>query len=75
MIIIAFHIFPLPLSILLFSLRYSCLEEIKDHVEISEEPDSVLTDSIQSKGKGTEEALTLAHVSIYKRILISGHSC
>lgn len=78
------HIFtPLSLSILLISLPYSCLEEMKDHVESSEEPDSTLTDSIQSKGKGRRGSTRarslarsyLAHVSIYKRILISGHSC
>lgn len=59
-------IFPLlSLSILLISLPCSCLEEMKDHVESSEELDSILTDSTQSKGKdkdkGVEEALTLAH--------------
>uniref|UniRef100_A0A3B4ZQ66 Mono-ADP ribosylhydrolase 2 n=1 Tax=Stegastes partitus TaxID=144197 RepID=A0A3B4ZQ66_9TELE len=42
-------------------------EETKDRVESSEEPDSILTDSIQPKGKGTEEALTHAH----RRALIS----
>lgn len=51
---------------------------MKDPVESSEEPDSLLTDSIQSKGK---RALTLtgslsSHtISLYKRIPISGHSC
>lgn len=33
---------------------------MKDPVESSEEPDSIRTDSIQSKGKGVGEALTLA---------------
>lgn len=39
--------FPLSLSVL-----YSSLEEMKDPVESSEQPDSILTDSIQSKGNG-----------------------
>ncbi len=78
------HIFyHLSLSVLLISPPYSRLEEMKDHVESSEKPDSILTDSIQSKGKGVGGSTRtrslprsyLAHVSIYKRILISGRSC
>lgn len=53
-----------PLSILFISLPCSCVEEMKDLVEGSEEPDSIPTDSIQSKGKGVGEALTLAHCCV-----------
>ncbi len=71
--------FPLSLSVLFISPPYSFPEEMKDLVESSQELESILTDSIQSKGKGVGEALTLrsylARLSIYKLILISGHSC
>lgn len=52
---------------------------MKDPVESSEERDSIPTDSFQSKGEGMKEVLTLCtylmHISIYKQILIRGHSC
>lgn len=71
------------LSILLISLPCSYLEEMKDPVESSEERDSILTDSIQSKGKGMGEALTLTRSHLQhnfylyaeSQVLISGHSC
>lgn len=76
-VIASAHTFPLDSSLFLSSC--TCLEEMKDHVESSGEPDSIPTDSIQSKGKGVEEALTphtyLALISIYKQILISSRSC
>lgn len=45
--------------------RSSRLEEVKDVVESSEEPDSILPDSIQSKGKGVGEALRLSRTSLF----------
>lgn len=65
---------PLPLSILLISFPYSYLEEMKDPVEISGEPDSILTDSIQSKGKGGRRGAThtLTHSYLAHNLWISG---
>lgn len=48
-----------PLTILFISLHRPCLGEMRDPVKSPEEPDSILTGSVQSKGKGVE-ALTLA---------------
>lgn len=54
-------------------------EEMKDHVESSEEPNSIPTDSNQSKGKCTEKPLTrgtyLTPTPISLEILISSLSC
>lgn len=60
------HVFPLS------SLVYSGLAEMKDQMESSQEPVSIPTDSVQSKGKEAEEALTAArcHTRIYTHLYL-----
>lgn len=66
----------LSLSILFIFLPYACLEEMKDSVELSEEPDLIPPDSIQSKGKGVgEDSHSLAHwhaLILHTSLFISG---
>lgn len=64
-------------NLFLFSPLSVLLEDIK-LVESSEEPSSIKPEDPKPKGKGTEETLTtshgLMHISIFKRVPISGHS-